>query len=220
MLRSDAISEIQLGLGFSTAHETQIITALKRAQENLELRPFLPWFLKSEVTTASTTAAENRLILPPGFIREFEGDALYWYVPEGEATDEEGTTIDYPAWKALKKGIDEDFHTNYPGNGKPQGYSLDASYFRLYPTPDAVYQMKIVYYKKATVLDTDVENGWLKYAPDLLIGEAGQRIAAGLRDAKAKQYFLELSAKGHAQMEQGGEAREHENQTYVMGGPD
>jgi hypothetical protein len=220
MLRSEAVAEVQMGLGFTTAKTTEIILALKNAQVNLELRPFLPWFLKSVETDIATVANTSTVAVPTGFIREFEGDAFYRYVAADDATDEDEDISIYPGWKPLAKGLDEDFHKDYPGTGVPKAYSVDATNFRLYPTPDAVYALKIIYYKQAAILATDVENDWLKYAPDLLIGEAGQRLAAGLRDAGAKNYFLELAAKGSAQLQQGGEAREHANQRYVMGGPD
>jgi len=175
----------------------------------------LPWFLLSENLTATTTIGDERLPIPKNvdlvtgkdFLREYEEGALWIY----DASSGK--------WKALIKEDYDNLLETYPsGTDTPKYYSLDGEYFRLKPTPDAEYTVRIKCYLRAASLSTNVENAWLKYAADLMMGEVGTVIAARhLRDPAMKAEFEMEASKARARMFLSDEARKHANRNYVRG---
>ncbi|MFQ5741990.1 MAG: hypothetical protein ACE5HV_00195 [Acidobacteriota bacterium] len=213
MTRDEAVTEVQRGLGFRTDLATEIITALKTVQSELERRATLPWFLLTEVASASTVKDEERVPVPSDFLREYEEDALHYFNGATGVADED-------VWTPLAKDDLEFLRDELPGSGAPQAYALDVKYFRVFPTPDAVYTLKQIYYKTDTVLNSNIENQWLKYAHALLIGEAGIKIASGLRDKEGLPLFQSMAQRGANDLLVENEARAHEGRRYIMGGPD
>ena len=114
----------------------------------------------------------------------------------------------------------ETLRQDLPGSGRPIAYALDDSYFRIFPTPDEAYVLKMIYYKADDLLTSNIENLWLKHIPWLMIGLAGAPIAAGLRDKNAVSVFAALEQKHSRLMIRNTEARRHEGRRYVMGGAD
>jgi len=213
MDRSAAVSRIEETLAFrGTDKSTAIINRLQDAQVLLERAPVLPWFLQTEVANITTTSGEERIPIPSDFIREWEEDPLWYFVA--------GTGGDDDTWTELAKEDLAFARDKYPGAGAPQVYVLDVKYFRLFPTPDAAYTIKMIYYATDALLTTDIENDWLKYFPYLMIGEAGRVIAAALRDKDALATFNEWTGQGRAAMIVDNEARAHSSRRYVMGGND
>lgn len=210
MFRDVARARIQQTLGFRSDKETEIIAALQDAQVMLERGATLPWFLQSEVASISTEDGEERVPIPTDFLREWEDDPLWYFIA--------GTSGDDDTWTELAKDDLAFLRAKYPGEGAPVAYALDVKYFRIFPTPDAVYTLKTIYYKKDAVLTTNIENQWLANFPYLVIGEAGQLLAAGLRDADALAIFRQWTSEGRARMLVENEARIHASHGYVMGG--
>ena len=217
MQRIKASARIQRALGFRSDLATPIVEELQDAQRKFEqgiILPsggtYFPWFLTTEISSIYTTINEERVAIPDDFIQEVEEDALWYY-----------NSVNDPAWILLNKD-DLDFLRNSDlGTGAPQSYALDASYFRIFPTPDAAYQMKMMYIGKDATLDDDTtENKWLKNAPELLMGEAGMVIAAAARDKDAIAIFQQMRTEAVNRLFIQTEARKHENRTYAMGGPD
>lgn len=211
MLRDDAVARIKRRLLYRSGStiDADIVNALQDAQVRLEGRPFLPWFLVSEVSSILTTSGEERIPLPTGFIREIEQDAL-WYYNSAAATDEQ--------WTPLMKDDLDALRSAYPGVGAPKAYALLDDYFRIFPTPDAAYTLKMIFYKEDTVLDTNVENGWLLHAPWLMIGEAGADIAASLGMEKAEMRFDKQAADAVRDLFIETTAREEAGRSRVKGG--
>jgi len=212
MDRDTARALVQQTLGFRDDKETEIIALLKDAQVTLELEATLPWFLQTEVSSISTVDGEERIPLPVDFIREWEDDPLWYFVA--------GTGGDADEWTELAKEDLAFLRSAYPGEGAPIAYALDIKYFRVFPTPDAVYTLKMIYYKNDTVLTSNVENQWLKYFPYLMIGMAGRILASGFRDKDALIIFNVWIAENRARMHIENEARAHAGRRYVMGGDD
>lgn len=210
MLRSVAVSRIQRRLGFRSDLESVIIDELQHAQVTLEeeYRESPPWFLLEEISSASTEADEERLPLPTDFLQEYDhGDgALYVY----------DSSEDDP-WIELPKGLYKGLKGYYVTSGRPKAYSLLGSYFRLHPTPDAVYSMKLLYYKRGVVLDSDVENVWLQHAPDVLINLAGTALATSIRDQGAFGWFSAQYEKARAAMHRASVARASTNRRMIKG---
>lgn len=213
MIRSDAVTRIQQGLGWRSDKSTQIITALQDAQLELETAGTLPWFLKTEVTSLVTVASTQTVSLPTDFLRESEdGDGgLYLYDSTAEVEDQ---------WKMLEKDDYNYLRDNLPGDGKPEAYYLHETQFFLFPIPDAVYNLRLIYYKKDTSLSTDVENDWLKWASDVLMWKAGLRLAEDFESATLITKMEKRLARGMARMLQDTLSRDLNGRKLTMGGPD
>lgn len=208
MTRDEAVVQVQVPLGFRSDKTSDIIVQLQRAQETLERGTLLPWFLNSERAFIDSTAGEERIPVPDDFLRELEESSL-WYVPDDADADE----------VSLKKD-DEDYLRELYGRnapGLPVAYAIDALYFRLFPTPDAVYRFKLLWKQEDAVLTSDVENKWLKHAPNLLIGMAGKVMAVGLRDAAALNTFTTMETQALGELNRMHVAREVTNRRYQMG---
>jgi hypothetical protein len=79
--------------------------------------------------------------------------------------------------------------------------------------------IRLIYYAKDTVLSSNVENKWLKYTPDLLIGRAGRLLATGLRDAGAYGEFAKMETSAQDRLYRENEEQKVVNTTPQMGGP-
>jgi hypothetical protein len=221
MLKSEAIATIKRRLGFRSDQDSNITFELQQAQIRLEkgiLLPngrgtFLPWFLVSEISDATTTAGEERVPVPSDFLAEYEDSALFYY---------DGTAADGERWLELAKDAEDFLRAQKLPTGAPQAYSLSGGYFRLAPVPDDVYTLKIIYYAKGATISSslDEEPIWLLEAADMLIAEAGRRMAIPLRDTMAKDDFEKDLARETARLYARNEERIHDNRRYVMGGAD
>ena len=210
MFRDAARARIQQTLAFRSDKETEILAALQDAQVMLERGAELPWFLLSEVASITTTDGEERMALPTDFLREWEDDPLWYFVA--------GSGGDADTWTELAKDDLALLRSKYPGEGAPVAYALDVKYFRIFPTPDDTYTLKMMYFKADAVLTTNIENQWLTYFPHLVIGEAGLLLATGLRDKDAIAIFQKWIDEGRDRMIVENEARMHASHGYVMGG--
>lgn len=252
MLATQAVSRIQRRLGFRQDLASTILDELMDAQEKFERGvpvpivasaymgrflagggSFLPWFLRSEVTTAVTTIGEERVPVPTDFIREWDDDALWWFNPAANPN------IGQNMWYPLRK---DDLHYNrmrfgslwpsmappypqpppQPSIPGPRAYSLDGKYFRIFPLPNQIWQLKIIYYANDAVLTSDPAstNKWLTYAPNTLIGEAGYNVAATARDNDRMQYFEKIRDEALARAYVDTIGQDAEGQRYIMGRED
>ena len=212
MDRDSAVTILENRLQRSDTETTsRIITEMQFVQETLlEGAAFLPWFLLSENLTESTIAGEERVQVPNNFLREYEGGALWVYDTAGVK------------WLELKKDSYDYILNEFPTETEiPQKYALDNDYFRLKPTPDIVYTLRIKCYLRAAVLSTNIENNWLKNASDWLIAEVGAIMAKQhLRNKKLADEFKADAIIAKQRVYIAHEAREHANRDYTMGGPD
>jgi hypothetical protein len=208
MNRDTAVARVQLKLGFRSDQATNIVNAFQDNQAKLELRPLLPWYLRTEISSNSTVSGEERVVTPSDFIREDEESALWYF--DASADDED-------KWTEIIKDDLSVLRHKFPGVGTPKAYAIHGDYFRIFPTPDAVYTLKLAYYQKQAVLTSNIENKWLLHASDLMIGMAGKDIATALRDADAVAIFKDMITEGQAQLLIDTEARRHENTRYIIG---
>jgi hypothetical protein len=178
MTRDEGIARIREQLAFKQTLTSTIISNMQLAQIQLQSLPTLPWFLTSEDSYATTTASEERILLPSNFLQEAE-DARVYYRPD-DWPDEDEVELKKEDYDQLKRdflGVED---------GPPQAYALLGGYFRIFPLPDAVYTLRMIYMKEDEVLDTNIENGWLKYNPLLLLGTTLKLVSKGpIRDVVA-----------------------------------
>ncbi len=187
-----AVAIIKRDQGFRQSGDDVIIAAIQDAQEQMETswptEP-LPWFLLSERSVSTSTDNDERLLVPDDFIMEYEEDALWLQLPDGgeklmckyDSDDLRQMTSRWTDAQLLSNQTSYKFH-----------YALTGDYFRIFPTPPAgtTYDFKLLYYKRDTVLVSGSdENKWLKYAPWVLIGSAGEETSMGLRDGQAYTHF-------------------------------
>ena len=210
MLRDRAVSRIQQALGFRGDKDAEIVDALQDAQERLEEGAELPFFLRTEVSSVTTIEDDERVEVPGDFIREWDEDALWYFKSSAVAAEQ---------WTNLVKEELEILREDQPGSGAPVAYSLGNKYFRIFPTPDDTYTLKMIYYKHDALLDTNIENLWLDHAPFLLIGMAGVQLATAFRDAGALSLFVKWEAEGKVDLLASSVARDLGNRQLQMGGP-
>lgn len=212
MLRDAAVTRIQRIIGFRSDRSLEIIDALQDAQVVLERSATLPWFLLTEVSSIATVNGEERVPYPTDFLREWEDDAI-WYFNGAAPADED-------KWTELAKDDLDELRNNLPGEGAPEAYATDGLYVRVFPTPDDVYTLKQIYYKKDQVLSSDIENLWLENFPFLMIGKAGSLLPPAFVGLEAGARFSLFEQQGLAQLFVENEARKHAGRRYIMGGPD
>jgi hypothetical protein len=100
----------------------------------------------------------------------------------------------------------------------PQVYAISGTNFVLGPRPDAAYSVRIrPFYQGAVALTSDITNSWITYAPDVLIGAAGSRMAAITRDMDAKTLFDEMFVTAMNDLMNASTAREVAGQEYILG---
>lgn len=208
MLRDEAVSWVQFHLGNRNDLTTQAQNALIAAQDELERQDFLPWFLRTEVMPITTTINEERLSVPSDFIREWEEGSLYIVETDGKLTELDKDTLSI-------------LRTQFKGAvaGKPTNFALDNAYFRLFPTPNLVYTIKLIYYAHAAKLSINIENAWLKNAPWMVIAGAIMILAPGLRDNTAFTIAEKKMMSAKSDVVKSGEARDIEGRRLQMGGP-
>ena len=177
MQRDTAVARIKQICGFRTGNDTEIVNAIQDAQRALEMGTTLPWFLVEEGTTIALTSGNRVGTLPTGFIR-FARKRGPHYFPASSTKPtylEEKDQDEALLWAADQSAA------------APRCYVLKKATIEVYPLPDATYTLYTDFYKKDTILDSNLENQWLANVPDLLIGAGGLLIATDLRDNLAIQ---------------------------------
>ena len=179
----------------------------------LERGLHLPWFLLSETSSIVTTGSESRLPIPADFLREYDDGALWVY-----------DTIQGNPWGKLVKDSYESLTARNLGNGRPRFYSLVGENFILFPTPDAAYTVKMKYYQKGASLagsyggTGNVENVWLKYAPDLLLAKTGLIYAGQYEQSPERANLFQAQAQvALKRIVDENTARENANVEQTMG---
>jgi hypothetical protein len=219
MLGSAAVSDIQLKLGFRSDLSTPIAAALAAAQNKFEGGiplngggEFMPWFLVKDTVGLVTVAAQRNVVLPVDWLIENEEDELFYYNVDN---------ADCPNTMLIKDDPDV-LAKNFGGTGAPQAYALVGTGYRIFPLPDDIYPLQTSYFASEPPFDPLVENKWLKYCPNLLIGEAGAAMAISTRESRQEvmTYFVSMRAEAISLLHRRTEDRLHTNRHYVMGGDD
>lgn len=185
MTRDEAVAEIQFYLGKRRDSAADIVTKLELGQRHLErnwpTRP-LPWFLLTERASTTMVASEERVAIPTDFIEEWEGSGM-WVVDSngGEHLVKKFDSDDARLYEQERT----DFGTLTLASSSdrlPNKYAMTGDYFRFFPTPATALTLKMIYYQTQDLPSSgSVENRWLKYAPYVLIGWAGERMAIVMR---------------------------------------
>lgn len=184
---------------------------LQDVQENdLEGGATLPWFIITENATTKTKVDERRVALPSDFIREVEEKDFTKVVVDG---------VDV---RLVKMGWDEAMaEFGDEAKGPPQAYVLRGNYFMLFPKPDAEYTLKLpgYYARQEAPIDSEAsENGWFKWASDLMLAKAGLVMSSMyLKDPDLVQVFTGLLQRAEKRLFVAEVARQEANRERELG---
>lgn len=187
MIPDQAIATIKARLyNWNGSNIDSIIESeLQLAQIRLESGPLYPWFLLEDKQDISLAANTESVAVPTGFIAEWDElrpGAMWYQTTPGK-------------WKRLTKSMYDDMLRVYVESGEPRAYTLigDLYYFR--PIPTTTTTLRLIYFKQDnTIVQGGTENGWLKYAPDLIIGLAGRTVARQYANMEAAAQAFEAMA--------------------------
>jgi len=199
MLRDEAVRRIDDALGFRTTGHSltaAIVSRLQEAQNELENGKTLPPFLLAENYTLALLVGARAVAKPPGFLRESDETLIRRY--------EAGS--DFPLFLARKYFIDAyqaySDGTTAGDPGPPLVYVMRKDTINFVTAADQEYSLYLDYYKAADPLTSNIENVWLADAVGKwwLIGEAGMKIAADLRDQNAATIFSAMASKARTSL--------------------
>lgn len=207
MLRDEVVKIINLRLG-NRKMDAVILAEMDFIQRSvLERRAWLPWFLETELASASTQAGERRVALPPDFLMEIEEESLWIVTAEGGLIELKKTDYDR-GMRAL------------PGDGQPVAYALASGYFQFFPRPDAAYTLQMRYYAQGeSITQANVEVSWLLHAADLVVAEVGLVIAERhLQNAALAASFRDAAAQALKTLQDRHVAMQEVNRNRLVGG--
>jgi len=170
----------------------------------------LPWFLITEEAETDTVPNERRILLPSDFIREVEEEDLL-------LIDDSGEEI-----KLGKVGYEE-AEQRFGGSdpGTPQVYTIRGNYILLHPTPDRIMTVRFPDYyarQEQPVDSEESENGWFKWASDLMMSGPGLVVATlHLKDPELVTTMAALVTRANTRLRNATVAREEANRNRRMG---
>lgn len=203
MTEAQVVALIAYRLGNIRNQEAAIKAQMYAIIEELEQSPFHPWFLLSENNHTQTVIGERRVPVPTDFLAEYEEGSLYL------DNDTE--------WKELKKMSQDQLRECCSDPGKPSAYALTNSYFRLFPQPDAEYDLELMYYKKSSNVEGDL-NPWIINAGNLLSWKVCAVMAASRKDMKASQGYEQKALAALYSLRQQHLERMETNKEVIFGG--
>lgn len=226
MTRDQAVAQIQQTLGWRSDKATEIVAALQFAQAERE-KPgkTLPWWLVAQDQTLSVVISTQETTLPTGFIKEREtrdGNLRYRPSATGRTYFLEKMDFMYAEkyfFGDWRNASDEDASADDSlSPGIPRAYVLRNTTVRIYPVPDAAYSLKWDFYKNDDTLSSgSTENKWLANAPWVLIGDAGMKLAADLRDQTALGIFSTIRTQFQSELMNSIIEREEAGRSRSMG---
>ena len=209
MLRDDVISLVIARLNRTDLNAPAILELGLLQATQFEGAPFLPWFTEYVDNNQVITANVETLATPTGFIREVDGAGLFYL----DASSGKYIALPKDDYDNLVANLD-------PTGDTPQGYAIigDSYYFR--PVPTQGFSLKLIYNKREPDAGAaNIENGWLKWAPDLVIGALGFVLATTyLQNPAQAQPFDTMRKEAIQRLNIMHEARTHANRDYRMGG--
>jgi len=219
MLRSEAVTIIKRGLGFRQTQDASIIAALQEAQRDAESGHTLPAWIVNFGGSIEVEANHPFVVLPDDFLRMHDDFPLQYIRPAPNNTAQIFIPrLTYTDFRRIMTGSELGSLAIPTAADFPSGYILLSNRsLQLVPIPTNDIILLVIYYAAQPVLDSDIENNWLKYAPNYLIGLAGVKVAQSLRDRGAMEKFNTMAQLGHKGLM--GEIIEQElvGRTLIMG---
>lgn len=207
MTRNEARAVVADRLGNRTDLNDEIDLALRMAQVELEQGPFYPWFLLTTDSTLVTAASPgfDQLVMPTDFIKEYEETDLEWW----DSTNSKWVMLERDDANTLRRADLSAYDT-------PSFYAPIGTTAFLLPAPTATLTFRLTYYAAAAELTSDITNGWLTNAPEVLISKAGLKIAPFVENSAAVAAFGQSLALALRALEQADLAKRAANERPVM----
>lgn len=204
MVRDQALAQIKAGLGFRTGTDLDatILTQLRRAQRLEEMGTDLPWFLIKYDHPLTVAPGAASVLLPADFIREVPHLTARYVVDDQELELKRVPPNQLRAWSRSSSHL---------------AYAASATHLEVAPPTADGLSVLLNYYAKDVVLDQNVENGWLREAPDVLVGAAGALAARHIGNPNAAALFDGIYQAGKSAMLRETFAKQTEAQEFVMG---
>ena len=198
MFLSEVVQIIQDRLGFRADLDAKIKTNIRLAQTELENGDIMPWFLLTHVILPSVPESNDRVLIPSGYLGIPEEESQSSWIIIGD--DTEPCELHRDDWAHIiamrQAGYTEIdlFDVSYQ---EGTGYVMLVGPGE----PSESVLIAFAYYSSAKELTEDEdENAWLSFAPEYLIGGAGKKIAAALRDKDAITYFQGMQKEARIQL--------------------
>lgn len=209
MTRDEIVAQVQLLLGFRTDQLNTITAQIAIQQNYLEQEvqwAIYPWFLYTERANALTEANDERVQKPTDWIADVEEDGIW-------ITDTDG--IEHLLIKSEQNKLRLTFVDSDPTF--PQYYASSGDYYRFFPTPDAIYTLRMIYYQKDEIISVGSgENRWMKYASNCLIGRVGLMLSGAGNNAR-RDMFSALYQESKTAIERKSFDELTVNRQYAMG---
>lgn len=176
---------------------TQLEDEIKQIQSELEggvkcgqqdQGVFFPWFLYKEKSDIAVVANAETIAIPTDFLVEYDEDHVgsLWYYDSTRAD----------LWAPVRKDTRAIIRSRELDSGTtPSYYSVVGNNIYLRPISTAALVLKMAYYGADTVLSTNLENNWTKYAPAVMMTELGVTAGRLTRDANFQAEMV-IASKG------------------------
>lgn len=205
MVRDDAVATIAQRLGNRTDLNNRILNELRLAQNVLEGREPRPWFLQ-KLVKVTAEPDDDMVSLTSDFLIEAEEGGIVPIV-DGERKTE------------LWKGDYEELAAAYPGTCDiPKAYAIVSSRLVFFPKFTETFQYMFLYYGRANQLAQNVENVWLREAPELMVSLTASRMAGlHLQSPRLAEKFERIAAEEWDKLVRQTESRKLVNQVLHHG---
>lgn len=179
MTRDEIVSIIKQRMANNTDSDLDalIVTEMELAQEVLEQEAELPWFLFGKLDVVDSSAATITFTHGGAGNYLSEHPSLPLLTRLSSVTTKHLPMIkdDYVVLlNTHKDTLTVVAPTHYAMT--PEVNLADFSY-TIFPTPDVDMDYRLYCFVGDVILDSDVENKWLKFTPELMIGYVGKIIA-------------------------------------------
>ena len=201
MTRTEAVQRINDAIGFRSLGnplEATIIRRLQEAQRDLEKGKTLPRFLIQEDQPLVLNTGEHTTPLPAGFLRDVDETGIRFYIAPNSTRVRFLKRVYYKDGIQASAFVSEHDPSEPIQRRAPQFYVIRKTAIDFITVANTTYNFLWDYYKAADLLTTDIENAWLRFAPEWLIGEAGLRLARSLGNQQAQTEFDAVRTAGRA----------------------
>lgn len=197
-----------------------IISKMGEAQNALEERAFLPWFLRTS-DTIQNVLTSNEILLTglTGFIRLQEEEELAVVDPTVAAISEPLKFLrrddSFQLFISRELGTASDAVTVPTHFYVADGFRVE---FRPRIPTTVQFSFRVAYYRSdPTVPAVNLTTLWSRYAAQLLKAETGKLVAMRLRDQTNLQRFSQDAAREMSTLMRRHQAQLDVQQEYVMG---
>lgn len=207
MLRDEAVEIVKRRLAYFRGDSGDVVGEMKLAQETLErgiLGPhggvFWPWFLLRQAVIGDVSG--ETVAAPEDFLHDYEWEAL-WLVEDG----------------GRKRPLERVDRGRFEfGEGEPKRFELVGGTIFLDPRPAEPVTLELVYYGRDQRLEGNIENLWLRYAPDLLIFETVRAMGEALQMGTSVRLAREMAAEAKRTLWATTMGRVLEEREIILGG--